>query len=65
VWPFLHPGTFDLSKEPCILIQSIVMIGLWIEGGQNARDVAVDLHHKLCTAIRAQMVRYCGTLLRS
>ncbi|KAF7587795.1 hypothetical protein BBP40_006705 [Aspergillus hancockii] len=55
VWPFLHQGTFDLSKEPCILIQSIVMIGLWIEGGQNARDVAVDLHHKLCTAIRAQM----------
>ncbi|KAE8388980.1 hypothetical protein BDV23DRAFT_157853 [Aspergillus alliaceus] len=55
VWPFIHQGTFDLPKEPCILIQSIVMIGLWIEGGQNARDAAVDLHHKLCTAIRAQM----------
>lgn len=65
VWPFLHQGTFDLSKEPCILIQSIVMIGLWIEGGQNARDVAVNLHHNLCTAIHAQMVRYRGIPLRS
>ncbi|PLB35938.1 uncharacterized protein BDW47DRAFT_133178 [Aspergillus candidus] len=57
-WPFLHRGTFDLSHEPCILIQSIVMIGLWIEGGRKSRDSARDLHRNLCAAIRSQMDRW-------
>jgi hypothetical protein len=56
VWPFLHQGTFDLTREPCILVQSMVMIGLWIKGGQDERNAAIDLHHKLCSAIHTQMV---------
>ncbi|PLN86917.1 hypothetical protein BDW42DRAFT_198376 [Aspergillus taichungensis] len=58
IWPFLHRGTFDISHEPCILIQSIVMIGLWIEGGQKSKDAARDLHRSLCAAIRSQMDRW-------
>ena len=63
IWPFLHRGTFDLPHEPCILIQSIVMIGLWIEGGQKSRDAARDLHRSLCAAIHSQMVRLQRALL--
>ncbi|KAI9373619.1 hypothetical protein BJX61DRAFT_502094 [Aspergillus egyptiacus] len=54
-WPFLHQGTFDLTKEPCVLIQSVVMIGLWIEGSKKSRDAAKVLHRSLMTAIRTQM----------
>ena len=56
VWPFL-PGAFDYHKEPCILVQSIIVIGLWIKGGQREREMALDLYHKLRSAINAQMVR--------
>ncbi|KAB8202123.1 C6 and C2H2 transcription factor [Aspergillus parasiticus] len=53
-WPFLHWGTFELSKEPCILLQSMLMIGLWIKGDQAARDTAMTFHSKLLSAIEAQ-----------
>lgn len=56
-WPFLHRATFDVTKEPCVLVQSVVMIGLWIEGSKKSRNAAIDFHHSLCSAIRAQMVR--------
>ncbi|KAE8153607.1 C6 and C2H2 transcription factor [Aspergillus avenaceus] len=65
LWPFLHRGTFDLSKEPCILIQSTVMIALWVEGGPKARDSAMDLHHQLCSALRSQMSQWYVPKTRS
>lgn len=46
-----------MTKEPCVLIQSVVMIGLWIEGSKKSREAATDLHRSLSTAIRTQMVR--------
>ena len=55
-WPFLHRGTFELSKEPCILLQSMLMIGLWIKGDQAARDTAMTFHRNLLSAIQAQRV---------
>ncbi|KAF7168899.1 hypothetical protein CNMCM5623_001805 [Aspergillus felis] len=57
-WPFLHRGTFDVTKEPCVLIQSVIMMGLWIEGSKKSRDAATDLHRSLSTAIRTQMDRW-------
>ncbi|KAJ5093585.1 hypothetical protein N7456_009446 [Penicillium angulare] len=54
IWPFLHRGTFDLSKEPCVLLQSMVMIGLWIQGDERSRNTAMAFHHKLLPAIEAQ-----------
>ena len=56
VWPFLHKGTFDLTKEPCILIQSMLMIGLWIKGDWEGRESAMHFHQKLLSAIQAQKV---------
>lgn len=61
-WPFLHRGTFDLSTEPCVLIQSIAMIGLWMEGSPKSQDAAIDFHNSLCAAIRSQMVRNHDTM---
>lgn len=56
-WPFLHRSTFNFVKEPCVLVQSVVAIGLWVKGTQEARDASIRLHNKLCSAFYAQMVR--------
>jgi hypothetical protein len=56
-WPILHRGTFKTQKEPCILLQSMIMIGLWIKGDQVAQDRAITFHQKLLSAIQAQKVR--------
>ncbi|PLB52586.1 C2H2 type zinc finger domain protein [Aspergillus steynii IBT 23096] len=53
-WPFLHPSTFDASREPSILVQSVVMIGMWITGRPEKRDAALQLHRKLSDAVRIQ-----------
>ncbi|KAJ5589566.1 hypothetical protein N7537_012244 [Penicillium hordei] len=28
-WPFLHRSTFNVAKDPCVLVQSIIAMGLW------------------------------------
>ncbi|KAJ5749411.1 hypothetical protein N7533_006439 [Penicillium manginii] len=53
-WPFLHRGTFKMSTEPCVLVQSMVMMGLYIKGDQKSRDTAMTFHTKLISAIEAQ-----------
>lgn len=53
-WPFLHRGTFKMAEEPCVLLQSMVMMGLWIKGDQKSRDTAMTFHNKLLSAIKAQ-----------
>lgn len=55
-WPILFRATFKQSEEPCVLLQSMAMIGLWIKGDQAARDTAITFHHKLISAIQAQRV---------
>jgi hypothetical protein len=55
-WPFLYRTTFDFAKEPCVLVQSVVAIGLWVEGSQKTRDASIRLHGRLCSAFYAQMV---------
>ncbi|OOF98690.1 hypothetical protein ASPCADRAFT_394095 [Aspergillus carbonarius ITEM 5010] len=54
-WPFLHRRTFNVSKEPCILLQSMVMMGLWIKGD---RDTAMTFHRKLLSAVQEQKVHH-------
>jgi hypothetical protein len=56
-WPFLHRSTFDFTKEPCVLVQSVVAIGLWVKGTQETRDASIRLHGRLCSEFCAQMVR--------
>ena len=55
-WPILFRATFKPSEEPCVLLQSMAMIGLWIKGDQVARDTAMTFHHKLVSAIQTQRV---------
>lgn len=55
-WPFLHPATFDPDREPAFLLQSVIMIGLWVTGESTARQTAKDLHQKLTLSIYEQKV---------
>ncbi|KAJ6027695.1 hypothetical protein N7499_001153 [Penicillium canescens] len=58
-WPFLHRSTFDFTKEPCVLVQSVVAIGLWVKGTQESREASIRLHGRLCSAFYAQMDQWC------
>ncbi|KAJ5812982.1 hypothetical protein N7447_010005 [Penicillium robsamsonii] len=53
-WPFLHQQTFSIPDEPQLLLQAVVMIGLWVSGSAAARQDARNLHSKLGLAISAQ-----------
>jgi hypothetical protein len=55
-WPFLYCSSFDLATEPPILVQSMIMIVLWIDGDLVQKKAAINLHDKLCLAIHDQMV---------
>ncbi|KAL4950114.1 C6 and C2H2 transcription factor [Aspergillus filifer] len=57
-WPFLHRATFDYTREPCVLIQSVLMIGLWVKGDPTSRERAMAFHTKVLTAIQAQKSRW-------
>ncbi|PYH88661.1 hypothetical protein BO71DRAFT_423529 [Aspergillus ellipticus CBS 707.79] len=48
--------SFDMRHEMPLLIQSMVVIGLWASGKQPAQSAAVALHDKLDLAIRDQKV---------
>lgn len=56
IWPILPRGTFNAPDEPCVLLQSMLMIGLWIKGGQEAQDKAITFHRRLLSTIQAQKV---------
>ncbi|CAG8334358.1 unnamed protein product [Penicillium nalgiovense] len=53
-WPILHRQTFSVPDEPPLLLQAVLMIGLWVSGSPAARQNARNLHSKLGLAISAQ-----------
>ncbi|KAL4735389.1 hypothetical protein BDV11DRAFT_212008 [Aspergillus similis] len=53
-WPFIHRGSFRQSRENPLLVQSMVVIGLWLSGEQNVREKAIALHDFLGSAIQDQ-----------
>ncbi|KAJ5338062.1 hypothetical protein N7452_004790 [Penicillium brevicompactum] len=53
-WPFIHRGSFEASREAPLLIQSMVVLGMWTSGEETVRKAAVDLHNNLDLAIRQQ-----------
>lgn len=63
-WPFIHKPSFDFHQETPLLVQSMVVIGLWARGGQRAQSAAVELHGKLDSAIRDQKVHDDNMILR-
>jgi hypothetical protein len=62
-WPILHRATFSIPDEPPLLLQAVLMIGLWVSEKASARQAAVDLHQKLGLWIREQRVRMSPTYL--
>jgi hypothetical protein len=56
-WPFVRQGSFRESNEAPLLIQSIIVIGLWLSDEENAQSRAVVLHNVLNIAINEQKVR--------
>ncbi|KAL4904640.1 hypothetical protein BDW74DRAFT_185547 [Aspergillus multicolor] len=61
-WPILHRGTFDVAHEPPLLVQAVMMIGLWDSGTPKAKEAAIELHDKLGESIwehRTTWVRKC------
>lgn len=57
-WPILHRHTFSVADEPQLLLQAVIMIGLWVSGSPAAQEGAQNLHSKLKLAISAQQVGY-------
>ncbi|CAG8388286.1 unnamed protein product [Penicillium salamii] len=53
-WPFLHESTFDPTKEPGVLVQSVVMLGMWAQGSRSSKNAAIALHSRLASAIQSQ-----------
>ncbi|CAG7978436.1 unnamed protein product [Penicillium nalgiovense] len=52
-WPFIHRGTFIEYESP-LLVQSMIVIGMWMAEEEKIRSKAVDLHNVLGAAIREQ-----------
>ncbi|KAJ5640139.1 uncharacterized protein N7484_008001 [Penicillium longicatenatum] len=57
-WSFVHKGSFDLRRETPLLLQSMVVIGMWASGEEAAKTAAVELHDKLSSAIRDQREKW-------
>ena len=55
-WLFIHQGSFDETMESPLLVQAMVVIGLWMSDEPNARSAAIDLHNTLALAISRQRV---------
>ena len=55
-WSFIHRGSFKESDETPLLVQSMVVIGLWLSNVDNAQSRAIALHNVLHSALCEQMV---------
>ncbi|KAJ5129634.1 uncharacterized protein N7515_005673 [Penicillium bovifimosum] len=60
-WPFIHQGTFTEYETP-LLIQSMVVIGMWMTDEEETRCQAINLHKVLGDAIRQQTEHWDGSL---
>ncbi|RAK82797.1 Zn(II)2Cys6 transcription factor [Aspergillus fijiensis CBS 313.89] len=52
-WPFIHRGSFSEYETP-LLVQSMVVIGLWLSREKDTQSKAMDLHQVFDSAIREQ-----------
>lgn len=55
-WPFIHQGSFHEHHEAPLLVQSIIVIGLWLSEEEDAHSRAIALHKVLDSAIHEQKV---------
>ncbi|KAK7535784.1 C2H2 type zinc finger domain protein [Phyllosticta citribraziliensis] len=53
-WPFLHKATFFPEQETPFLVQSVLMIGLWVSEKPCTQKLACEIHEKLRVSIHNQ-----------
>ncbi|KAF3394250.1 hypothetical protein F1880_005433 [Penicillium rolfsii] len=53
-WLFVHRGSFNKDFESPLLVQAMVVIGLWTSEEPNNQSAAIDLHNTLASAIHQQ-----------
>ncbi|KAE8379048.1 hypothetical protein BDV26DRAFT_175898 [Aspergillus bertholletiae] len=53
-WPFIHRHSFDRFDGTPLLVQSVMVLGLWVSGEPSAQSAALDLHRTLGSAILQQ-----------
>ncbi|KAL4948306.1 hypothetical protein BDW69DRAFT_176738 [Aspergillus filifer] len=55
-WPFIHQPSFfkNQSHEKPLLVQSMIVIGMWVANVRSMRSAAVELHATLDSAIYEQ-----------
>lgn len=63
-WSFIHRASFYAPREVPLMVQSMVVIGLWASGEPASQSAAQDLHNNLDAAIREQTVRYSSQYAR-
>ncbi|KAL2847590.1 hypothetical protein BJX68DRAFT_276450 [Aspergillus pseudodeflectus] len=61
-WPFIHRASF-IEYETPLLVQSMVVIALWMGGEEEERSKAINLHRVLDTALRQQTEQWDAILL--
>ncbi|KAL4894265.1 hypothetical protein BDV59DRAFT_207291 [Aspergillus ambiguus] len=61
-WPFVHRGSFNQKNETPLLVQSMVVIGMWVSDVPSAKSAAIDLHKTLEAAIYQQREKWDGSL---
>ncbi|CAG8054329.1 unnamed protein product [Penicillium salamii] len=57
-WPFVHRGSFDVHHETPLLVQSMVVLGMWTSDEETTRRAAVDIHNNLDLAICQQKEKW-------
>lgn len=60
-WSFIHRASFHAPREVPLMVQSMIVIGLWATGDEASQSAAKDLHNKIDAAIRDQTVRILQT----
>ncbi|KAL4813499.1 hypothetical protein BDW67DRAFT_187605 [Aspergillus spinulosporus] len=43
-WPLNHRGSFYVRQETLLLLQFMMVMGMWTSGEQSAQSAAVELH---------------------
>ncbi|KAL4876769.1 hypothetical protein BJY04DRAFT_231378 [Aspergillus karnatakaensis] len=57
-WTFIHRGTLTQHADTPLVVQSVVVIGLWLSGEDAARSAARQLHGVLGSAILQQRSKW-------
>ncbi len=55
-WPIIHLPSFNQGDDPYVLTACVDMIGAWLQGGCQARLVALTLHDRLMKHIVQRLV---------